>query len=82
MERDGREPEGVEVRPADGICEAKRNKERGRPGLFSELGIGIPTREVVSQTAGGMERGRPASGLTQKRQARGVSNLPFCSPMA
>ncbi len=36
MERDGREPEGVEVRSEDQIPAAEREEERARPQLFGK----------------------------------------------
>src|SRR3989442_7679002 len=47
MERDGREPEGVEVRPEEKTPETGVGEAATRPRLFSELGTGITTREVV-----------------------------------
>ena len=51
MERDGREPEGVEVRPEEKTPETGVGEAATRPQLFSELGTGITTREVVIPSA-------------------------------
>ena len=47
MEQDERESEGVEVRPEEKTPETGVGEAATRPQLFSELGTGITTREVV-----------------------------------
>lgn len=46
-EQDDRESKGVEVRPEETTSEAGGGEARTGPRLFSELGTGITTREVV-----------------------------------
>ena len=47
MEQDERESEGVEVRPEEKTSESGVEEATTGPRLFSELGMGITTREVV-----------------------------------
>ena len=47
LEQDERESEGVEVRPEEKTSESGVEEATTGPRLFSELGMGITTREVV-----------------------------------
>src|SRR5947209_9234065 len=61
LEQDERESEGVEVRPEEKTSETGGGEVSTGPRLFSELGTGITTREVViptgSRTDGEAEEG-------------------------
>ena len=61
LEQDERESEGVEVRPEEKTSETGVGEVATGPRLFSELGTGITTREVViptgSRTDGEAEEG-------------------------
>src|SRR5438876_4193109 len=50
LERNDRESEGVEVRPEEKASETGVGEVATGPRLFSELGTGITTREVVIPT--------------------------------
>ncbi len=55
MEQDDRESEGIEVRPEEKTSEAGVGEGATGPRLFSELGTGITTREVVIPATAGAE---------------------------
>src|SRR5438094_10029514 len=55
LEQDERESEGVEVRPGEKTSETGVGEASTGPRLFSELGTGITTREVVIPTVGEAE---------------------------
>src|SRR6058998_1534781 len=55
LEQDERESEGVEVRPEEKASEPGGGEATTGPRLFSELGTGMTTREVVVPTGDGAE---------------------------
>src|SRR5688572_3694161 len=67
-DRDDRESEEVEVRPHEKPSEAGSDEARTGPRLFSELGTGIPTREVVIPGIGESEDEGIGTGPEEERE--------------
>lgn len=61
MDQDDRESEEVEVRPEEKAPEAGGDEAHTGPRLFSELGTGITTREVVIPAVAEAEEDTPVS---------------------
>ena len=70
LEQDERESEGVEVRAEEKTSETGGGEASTGPKLFSELGTGITTREVV--IPGGAGR------TTRRKKARSRRRMRRC----
>src|SRR5437867_7089429 len=72
LEQDGRESGGVEVRAEEKTLETGVEEATTGPRLFSELGTGITTREVVIPTMAAREAwAREMACTTDERTLRG-----------
>ncbi len=67
LEQDDRESEEIEVRPEEKVSEIGVGESPEGPKLFSELGTGITTREVVIPTVDGTEEDAAESGAEAGR---------------